>query len=141
MVKVKSQSAIDKRYRASIGQAAGSYKDGVQATNNWQENAIAAESLYAQKVQEAIAAQRRAKAISAVSNEEWKQAASTKGAQRIAAGMEAGADKRSRNFEPYRQTLEGLQLPERTADPMTNVQNRVGGVVEALVAKKREIKG
>ncbi len=140
-MKVKSAQVADQNYRNSIAAVPGKYASGIQATNNWQEKTIAGEALYAEKVQEAIAAQRRAKAVAAVSNEDWKNKALKLGQARIAQGMTENAGKRAKNWEPYRQTLEATSLPERTADPMQNVTNRVGAVVSALVAKKKEIKG
>ena len=139
MVKMPSQTEIDASYKEAIPRVAGKYKKGVQGTTDWKEKAIAGEGLYAAKVQEAIANQSRAKGINKISPEEWKNAAASTGAERIGGGMTANAAKRTRNFEPYRQALEGLTLPERTADPMTNVTQRVGGIVQKMVDTKKSI--
>ena len=143
MVKIKSAGQIDSNYKAAIGRVPGAYKTGVMATSDWQEKASseAAESLYAEKVQEAVAAKRRQKAVGNVSNSEWQGKAANIGATRIGAGMTAGADKRTRNFEPYRAAIEGVSLPDRTADPMANVDARVKPIVSALVETKKSIKG
>lgn len=143
MVKIKPSSEIDKAYKESIGRVPGRYKDAVARVTDWQEKAgsDAAEQLYAAKVQEAIASRRRQKATQKTSNEEWRSAASTTGAARIATGMQANADKRTKNFEPFRNAIEGASLPDRVADPMQNVTNRVGGMVKVLVDTKKQIKG
>lgn len=136
-MRVKSQSQVDAAYRAGIPKAAAKYKDGVAATNNWQEQAIKGESNYATKVSEAVANGTRAKALASVSNEEWKNAAINKGAARIGPGMEQGADKRSRNFEPYRTALEAKSLPARSTDAMTNIDNRLKATVQVMLDTKK----
>jgi len=143
MVKIKSAGQIDANYKAAIGRVPAAYKTGVMATTNWQERAASsdAEELWKQKIAEAAAANRRQKAVSAVSNAEWQGKAANVGAARIGAGMSANADKRTRKFEPYRAAIEGVSLPARTADPMANVDARVKPIVGALVETKKSIKG
>lgn len=143
MVKIKSASEIDKKYKDAISRVPANYKAGVMATTNWQEKASSAEAedLWKAKIAEAAAANRRQKAVAQVSNAEWQSKAANIGATRIGSGMTAGADKRTRNFEPYRAAIEGTSLPARSADPMANIDNRVKGIVNALVATKKSIKG
>ena len=143
MVKIKSAGQIDANYKAAIGRVPGAYKTGVMATTDWQEKASSneAENLWKEKIAEAAAANRRQKAVSAVSNAEWQGKAANVGAARIGAGMTANADKRTRKFEPYRAAIEGVSLPARTADPMANVDARVKPIVGALVETKKSIKG
>ena len=143
MVKIKSAGQIDANYKAAIGRVPNAYKTGVMATSDWAEKASSseAEDLYAAKIAEAVAAKRRQKAVSAVSNSEWQGKAANVGAARIGAGMSANADKRTRNFEPFRSAIEGVSLPPRTADPMANVDARVKPIVSALVETKKSIKG
>lgn len=143
MVKIKSAGQIDANYKAAIGRVPGAYKAGVMATTDWQEKASSAEAedLWKEKIAEAAAANRRQKAVSAVSNADWQGKAANVGAARIGSGMSANADKRTRNFEPYRSAIEGVSLPARTADPMANVDARVKPIVSALVETKKGIKG
>lgn len=143
MVKIKSSADIAKKWEDAIGRVPASYKSGVSRTTDWAEKASSedAETLWKQKIDEAAAAKRRQKAVAAVSNEEWKKAASEKGAARIGAGMTAAKSKRTTNFEPYRSAIEGVSLPAKTADPMANIDARVKPVVSALVETKKEIKG
>ncbi len=143
MVKIKAAGIIDANYKAAIGRVPGAYKAGVMATPDWADKASSpeAEALYAEKIAEAVAAKRRQKAVSAVSNSEWQGKAANVGAARIGQGMTANADKRTRNFEPYRSAIEGVSLPPRVADPMANVDARVKPIVSALVETKKGIKG
>ena len=143
MVKIKSAGQIDANYKAGIGRAPTAYKAGVMATTDWQEKAGSseAEELWKQKIAEAAAANRRQNAIQQVSNSEWQSKAANVGAARIGQGMSANADKRTRNFEPYRSAIEGVSLPPRTADALANVDARVKPIVSALVETKKSIKG
>ena len=141
MVKIKSSTEIDKAYKDSIARVPTKYKEGIMRTTDTIAKGIAAEGLYAERMQESIAAERRKKALELVSEADWQKKASTLGAERIGKGMLANADKRSKNYEPYRSALASLDLPDRTSDPMTNVTNRVGGVVKTLVDTKKSIKG
>jgi len=143
MVKIKSAAQIDANYKAAIGRVPAAYKSGVQATSDWQEKAAsaAAEDLWKQKIAEAAAASRRQKAVAAVSNADWQAKAANVGAARIGQGMTNNADKRTRNFEPYRSAIEGTSLPARSADPMANIDQRVKPIVKSLVDTKKSIKG
>ena len=143
MVKIKSAAQIDANYKGAIGRVPGAYKQGVQGTTDWQEKASSegAENLYAEKIAEAVAAKRRQKGVSNVSNAEWQSKAANVGSARIGQGMTANAEKRTRNFEPFRSAIEGVSLPDRTADPMANVDARVKPIVSALVETKKSIKG
>lgn len=143
MVKMPSQAAIKDAYTASIGAVPGKYSAGVRETNDWQQKASSpeAESLYGQKVQEAVSNQSRAKAVAKVSNADWQNAASSKGASRIATGMTAGANKQAQNYEPIRQALASVELPARSADPLANVDARVKPIVSAAVNAKKNALG
>jgi len=143
MVKIKSSADIAKKWEEAIGRVPGAYKAGVTATTDWAEKASSddAENLWKEKIQEAASANRRQRAVAAVSNEEWKRAATEKGAARIGAGMTAAKAKRTSNFEPYRSAIEGVSLPPKTADPIANIDARVKPIVSALVETKKGIKG
>lgn len=102
------------------------YKDGVQATTDWKAKALEGQDLYEAQMQNRTVLQRRVKGLQAVTDDDWKKNAAEKGSARIGvAGMTAGADKRTKNYEPYRKEIESIVLPARTADPMQNVQNRL----------------
>ncbi len=143
MVKIKSAQEIHANYTAAIGRVPGAYQAGIKRTTDWQERASSseAEELWKERLQEAMAANRRQRAVSQVSNQEWQSKAAEVGAARIGPGMRAGAEKRMRNFEPYRSAIEGVSLPPKTADPLANVDARVKPIVQTLVETKKSIKG
>lgn len=142
MVKTKSLDEAKRRYSGSTSVVTDRYRAGVQAAD-WKTKASSssAEELWKQKLQDAMSKNRRQKGIERVSNEEWRTKAINKGAGRIAEGMRQGADDWAREFAPYHSALQSLDLPDRVADPMQNVTNRVGAVVKAMVDKKRELLG
>jgi hypothetical protein len=140
MVSVKSLETIKKNFEAGATVAPSRYVDGVKAAS-WKDAASSpeAEALYAAKVSEAVATGRRAAAIEKVSDSTWRDSAVKKGGARIGEGMRAAVDKQASNFAPFRSALEAVSLPARSADAMSNVDNRVKPIVAALVAKKKEI--
>lgn len=139
MVKIKSAAAISDAYNRSIAAVGPAYQAGINNAQPWQQGALNAQELYEQRMREADVLARRAKGIAKVSDAEWKSNALNKGASRIGPGMQAGANKRATNFEPYRQAIESVTLPARTADGVTNVQNRVIPIVQALMDKKKSL--
>lgn len=140
-MKIKSSAEISKKWDEAIGRVPGAYKDGVAGTTDWQEKAASddAENLWKEKIDEAASRKARQKAIGAVSNEEWRSAAVNKGAARIGAGMTAAKAKRAAKFEPYRNAIEGLSLPAKTADPAQNVTNRVIPIATTLSELKKSM--
>jgi hypothetical protein len=137
MVKIASADEISRRYKDSVPRVAEAYKRGVQGTTDWQERAVASQGLYEAKMADRDVLQRRAKKLAKVSNEEWRSKAADLGASRIGTGMDRAVDKQRRGFAPFREALANLTLPERTADPMTNIDNRAKGVVRVLVETKK----
>lgn len=137
MVKTKSLAETQKAWEDAIPRVAGRYKTGVEQAENVIENAIAAEDLWAAKMQEAIADKRRAKRLAETSTAEWKIRASGVGAQRIASGMQGSVQKFNKGMAPVLAALQSVTLPDRVADPEANVDNRVKPIVRALSALKR----
>ncbi|MEM3675408.1 MAG: hypothetical protein QXG08_08065 [Candidatus Methanomethyliaceae archaeon] len=109
----------------------------------WKERAASeeAEKLWADKVAEAAARMRRKKRLEKVSEEEWRKAATELGGKRIGESLKIKLDKWHRNWLPYAETLKGLELPPKTADPMENIDRRTKAVVSALIKKKEELYG
>lgn len=138
MVHTKGIAASMKNYEGSIGSVPEKYKDGVSGNSNQNENAIAAETLYAAKMQAAISNQSRAKGLAKSSTEEWKKAAMDKGAMRIAGGMTASLPKMTKGLGEVLAVIEGTTIGPRTADPMANVDARVKPIVSALAAMKKK---
>ena len=141
MVKVKSAQERKDAYTSAIGAVPGKYAKGIASTQGWKEAALSGQDLYVQKMNDAEVLSRRERGLQRTSEQTWKTNASTLGAQRIGAGMQAGADKQVQNYEPFAQALGGLQLAPRTADPMQNIDNRVKAVVATMVEVKRPRSG
>jgi len=99
----------------------------------------AAEALYGEKVAAAVANKSRQKALSRVSESDVNAAMQATGAANYRSGTGRGADKQVRNVEPYLSALEGITLPARTSDPMTNVTGRVGLIAVTLSDLKKRL--
>lgn len=140
MVRVKPESEIKKNYEDSTALVPTRYEAGVRAAE-WQGSALEGQALYEEMMMRADVLARRAAGINRVSDEEWKSNAITKGKPTIGVRMKAASSKQVAGFRPYREVLLGIDLPAKTADPMANLMNRAGAVVQALVDKKKELKG
>lgn len=136
MVDTKSLEATRKNWEGAIGRVPQAYSDGVDNAKDVIAKGVAAEDLYAQKVQEAIASKRRAVNLAKVSDDQWRTAAKEKGAARIATGMTASKEKFASGMARVLSTIQGVTLPPRTADPIANVDNRVKPIVAALAKLK-----
>lgn len=132
MVETKSLEATKRKWEGAIGRVPAAYSEGVGAAKDVIAKAIAAEDLYAARMQEAISAKRRAVKLAEVTDEDWRRAAKEKGAARIGPGMSAAKDKFAKGMGRVLDTLAGVSLPPRTADPIANVDNRVKPIVAAL---------
>jgi len=132
MVDTKSLDQTQKNWEASHGRVPAAYSDGVRGAKDVIAKGVAAEALYAQKVQEAISSGRRAKKLQEVSDEQWRAAALEKGAARIATGMAASKNKFNAGMSKVLSTIQGVSIAPRTADPIANVDNRVKPIVAAL---------
>jgi hypothetical protein len=77
---------------------------------------------------------RRAKAISKISDPEFRKAAIDKGKPIIRARIEGAVDKQAAGFRPHAEALEGLTLAKPTDDSDTNIDNRVKPIAKALKA-------
>lgn len=137
MVETASLEQTRRNWEGAIGSVPAAYSEGVSAAKDVISKGVAAEDLYAQKVQEAIASRRRANNLSKISDEQWRQAAKNKGAARIATGMTAAKDKFATGIAQVLSTIQGVTIAPRSADPMANVDNRVKPIVAALANMKK----
>jgi len=136
LVKVKSEAESKKNYEDSTALVPGRFKAGVSSAT-WQAEAIAGQDLYVAQMSNTDILARRASGIGKVSNEAWRKATIDKGATVIGARMKAASDKQIAGFRPYREALSAVTLPAKTADPMQNLINRAGAVVQAMVDTKK----
>ena len=135
-MRVKNVEQRRAAYRSGTAVAPERYKQGVAAVGNWKEAAINGQKLYEEQMRNAAVLARREKGLNKVSNETWKGAAMNQGAARIGQGMAAAVDKQVANSQPYMDALAAMELPDRTTDPDTNIDNRV----KPIARKLREIK-
>lgn len=136
MVKVKSEADMKTNYVAAAALVPTRYTQGVKGAT-WQAEAIDGQGLYVQRMQDPSVLARRSSGIAKVSDDTWRTNAVTKGAPIIGARMTAGADKQISGYRPYRDALTALTLPDKVADPMTNLTARAGAVVQTMVNTKR----
>ena len=137
MVKTKGIEQTMKNYEGAIGSVPGKYKDGVSNASGVIAAGVAAEQLWADKMQEAISNRTRAKGLEKSSDEEWKRAALGKGASRIGQGMQESLPKMRTGMGEVLSVIEGVTIAPRTADPMANVDNRVKPIVSEDGKRKR----
>lgn len=135
MVKVKPESEIKKNYEDSTALVPARFEAGVRRAS-WQSESLAGQDLYEEQMRRAEILARRASGIEKVSDESWRRDTIDKGRNVIGGRMKAASDKQVTGFRPYREALSALDLPPRTADPMTNLMERAGAVVKAMVATK-----
>jgi len=133
MVQVPDQATRRAAYERSIGGVPAAYKAGVEATQGWQKSALDGQALYEQRMQDQNVLRRRANSLAKVTDNDWKSKASQVGSQRIASGMQAGAQKQAANYEPIAEALRAVNLPARTGDAMSNIDNRVKPIVQAAI--------
>jgi hypothetical protein len=137
-LKVKSASLAQANYTAAAALVPARYEAGV-STADWQAGALGGQALYVARLQDPDVLARRAKNIAKVSDGEWRASAISKGRGIIGARMTAAAPKQQANWAPYRAALESVTLPPKTADPMSNLVNRAGAVVQAMVNTKKSV--
>ena len=138
MVKVKPESEIKKNYEDSTALVPARFEAGVKSAT-WQSEALEGQDLYVEQMQKADILARRASGIEKVSDETWRSDTISKGRNIIGARMKAASGKQVAGFRPYREALLAVDLPAKTSDPMQNLINRAGAVVQAMVDKKAEL--
>jgi hypothetical protein len=142
MVKTASITDAKQSFIEGAAVAPARYKRKVQVAD-WQTPAASAEAqaLYQAKMTDPTVLARRQKKIAKVSNASWQNAAANNGAAIIGQRMSAASDKWATGEGPFLSALASLTLPAKVADPMSNVTNRVGAVVQAMVATKKSQMG
>jgi len=130
---LKTKEEAKANFEASIGYIPERYKAGV-AKAEWHAKAVsdAAEKNYAEGVGKAVASKSRQKGVASVSNEEWKMAATNKGAPIIGERIRGALDKWASNWGPMYDavTSKVAALPPRGVDWRANINNRLVPVVE-----------
>jgi hypothetical protein len=121
-------------FQNSISYIPSRYSAGVQKAD-WLTPAKsdAAERNFADGVGKAVAGKTRQRKISAMSNDDWKNAAVTKGAPIIGSRIQAALDKWAQNFGPIYSKVQTAvaALPPSTTDYMQNINTRLVPTVKA----------
>ena len=131
MVRVKPLEEIKKNYVGSAATASVRYAAAIPRIT-WQSEALAGQDLYVAQMTNPSVLARRASGISEVSDSDFKDALTKKGAGRISGGISGAGDKMASGYAPIRSALESVTLPARVADPDTNIENRVKPIVHAM---------
>jgi len=138
MVKVKSIDKAKRNYKQAASTAAARYKDSI-ADVDWKGPALEAQSLYEEQMSNPAVLARRATGIEKTTNEAMKAAMLAKGAPVIGSRMAAADGDWGAGWSPYKSALEAVDLPAKTGDAMTNIDQRLKPIVAAMVAKKEEL--
>lgn len=142
MPRVRDVAYLSEKWVRKAGAAQPDYQFGVTNPRvDWQQATLAARDAWQSGIQQAIQERRWENAVRQTSTQQWQQAAVEKGAQRYAQGVQLARDKWAQAWEPYRQTIEGVQLPPRgpRGDP-NNIQ-RVARIAQALHEARRRRMG
>jgi len=130
----KTAEEAKANFQAAISYIPQRYTAGVQKAD-WLTPAKsdAAERNFADGVGKAVAAKTRQRKISALSNDDWKNAAVTKGAPIIGQRIQGALDKWHAAFSPiYSKVLTSVAaLPPSTTDYMQNINARLVPTVKA----------
>jgi hypothetical protein len=142
MPRVREVGYLAEKWSRKAGQAAPDYEFGVRnPTTDWQQATLQARDAWRAGIQQAIQENRWENAIRQTSTQQWAEAAATKGPQRYSQGVQLARDKWAREWEPYRQVIESVQLPPRgpRGDP-NNIQ-RVAKIAQELHNARRRRTG
>ena len=142
MPRVRDTATLAEKWARRAGAAAPDYEAGVRnPKNDWQQATLSARDAWRQGIQQAIQENRWETAIRATPTQEWQRKAAEKGPQRYAQGVQLARDEWARAWDPYRQVIEGVQLPPRgpRGDP-NNIQ-RVAKIAQALHDARRRRTG
>lgn len=137
-MKVKSITNAAQKFVIRAGAATGDYRDGVNATSDQAEKAIAAEDAYVAGIQESIARGARVSGLQKAGNSKWKERSLQLGAARFASGVKAGEAEYVKNTAPFFAVLNNLTLSPRGPKGSPENYNRAAEVGQALHQAKIE---
>jgi hypothetical protein len=130
---LKTKEEARANFEAAIAYIPSRYEAGVRKAD-WlgPAKSDAAEKNFADGISKAVAEKRRQKAIAAMSNEEWREAAATKGAPIIGERIRKALGDWAANWGPmYDQVASKVAaLPPKTLDWRANINTRLVPVVE-----------
>lgn len=137
MAFIRSIEQIARKFATVTPGRSEDYRAGVEnPRRDWMTATSSAEGAYEAGVTQAIAKKRFGRGVKAAGTEAWQRGAVEKGTARWGPGVTMAQDKYARNFAPYRDAIERVQLPPRFARRDPRNLSRVKAVVDALVAAK-----
>jgi hypothetical protein len=132
-MQVKSADAVAKKWAARAGAAGADYSAGVNGTTkDWATETGNASAAWQAGVTTAAGNGSFKKGVDRVGTGKWKAKASSVGAQRYPAGVQAATPFYQTGIGPVLQTLAALTLPPRGPKGDPGNLNRVRVVTEAL---------
>ena len=135
MVNVKAESEIKKNFEDATALVPARFEAGVK-TAQWKGPSLEGQTLYEEQMRRDEILKRRQSGIDKVSDDAWRRDTIEKGKAVIGARMKASSDKQVTGYRPYREALVSITLPAKTTDPMQNLINRAGMVVDTMVKTK-----
>jgi len=144
MPQVRETAELAEKWVRNAANAVQDYQRGVQnPKKDWKTETQKAAGRWAQGVQQAIQDGRYESGVVRAGTEKWQQGASQKGPTRYAQGVAAAKEVWAKEWEPYRQVLLRLQLPERGPKGDRRNFERVVTVGMALheEARRRKARG
>ena len=137
MAQIKSIERIAKKFATVTPGRTEDYREGIEnPRRDWANSTAGAESAYEAGVTQAIAKKRFGKGVKRAGTETWQKGALEKGTARWGPGVTLSQEKYARNFAPFRDAIERVQLPPRYARRDPRNLDRVKAVVNALSAAK-----
>lgn len=136
-VAIKSASEIAAKWARVTPQRTADYQQGVtNPSKDWKTETKASESRYEAGVAAAITKKRFGKGVDAAGTSKWQEKAIEKGTVRWGPGVQVAQSDMASGFEPFRNVIAGLNLPQKypKGDPR-NIQ-RVAAIAKALHDKK-----
>jgi hypothetical protein len=128
------------RQRAALAQQ--DYLEGVRRPRRpWREATVDAVQAWIQAIQQAITDGRFLRGLTPEAEQFWRTRIESVGATRYTQGIQTSGDRYERNFAPFRQVIESIQLPPRgpVGDP-ANIE-RVRIIAQALHEAKLRLRG
>ena len=140
MVQIGDLGTIGSKWSQRAGQSQQAYQQGVEDSSDqeWESETLDAAQNWEQGVQQAAANDQFEAGVSSTTKS-WQERAATLGPGRFSEGVRESEDEYEAGFSPYRDVIEGTNLPARgpRGDLDTNMQ-RSRAMASALVERRRQ---
>lgn len=136
-IPIKSTASIAEKFARVTPQRSQDYADGVaNPRRDWANETAAAEARFETGIRDAIQDKRFGKGVKRAGTEKWQRKTLEFGVSRWPEGVQAAQPAYEEGFDPFRQVIANLTLPQRFARGDKRNIARVAAVAEALHAKK-----